>query len=346
MSNSTTDLSASVPFKFGSYEWACSQAALTVCPRLGAGGQGIEPVCYARNVDVGSSLFFQPATTIAHVAALIMVFIMVLHIRSKYTAVGRKEILIFFYMYAGCELLGIFLDSGIIPASSEVYDWFAAILFGLVTATYWCLLVNGFVGFQFAEDGTALSLWSLRISSLVVFLISGFIAIGTFLSLATLTPENAMGLWIIQFVFPLVCVAIYVVLQFVLVLRTLDDRWPIGDLIFGIGAYVVGLVILFGFSNDICDAVKHYIDGTFFGTVCTLLAVMMIYKYWDSITTEDLEFSVGSKTSAWEVKESLLRADEDEIAGGATVYPSAPGAGYPPVPGKSPYERPTPYERY
>lgn len=145
MSNSTTDLSASVPFKFGSYEWACSQAALTVCPRLGAGGQGIEPVCYARNVDVGSSLFFQPgaraalpepcrvdvltmpccvcaATTIAHVAALIMVFIMVLHIRSKYTAVGRKEILIFFYMYAGCELLGIFLDSGIIPASSEVYD--------------------------------------------------------------------------------------------------------------------------------------------------------------------------------------------------------------------------------
>ena len=30
---------------------------------------------------------------------------------------------------------------------------------GLVAAAYTCLLINGFVGFQFAEDGTPLSLW-------------------------------------------------------------------------------------------------------------------------------------------------------------------------------------------
>lgn len=50
-----------------------------------------------------------------------MVIIMILHIRSKYTAVGRKEILIFFYMYFGEEILAIFLDSAIIPTSSPVY---------------------------------------------------------------------------------------------------------------------------------------------------------------------------------------------------------------------------------
>jgi hypothetical protein len=60
----------------------------------------------------------------------------------------------------------------------------------------------------------------------------------------------------------------------------------------------------------ICDQVKHYVDGLFFGTICTLLAVMMVYKYWDSITKEDLEFSVGSKQNIWEVKESLLNEDE------------------------------------
>jgi hypothetical protein len=37
--------------------------------------------------------------------------------------------------------------------------WFAAIHMGLISATFWCLLLNGFVGFQFAEDGTPLSLW-------------------------------------------------------------------------------------------------------------------------------------------------------------------------------------------
>ena len=38
---------------------------------------------------------------------------------------------------------------------------------------------------------------------------------------------------------------------------------------------------------------------------------MMVYKYWDSITKEDLEFSVGAKQGNWEVKE-LLPPSEDE----------------------------------
>lgn len=38
-------------------------------------------------------------------------------------------------------------------------QWFAAVYTGLVAAAYACLLINGFVGFQFAEDGTPLSLW-------------------------------------------------------------------------------------------------------------------------------------------------------------------------------------------
>jgi hypothetical protein len=38
---------------------------------------------------------------------------------------------------------------------------------------------------------------------------------------------------------------------------------------------------MFAFSNTICDAVQHYIDGTFIFTLCMLLSVMMVYKYWD-----------------------------------------------------------------
>jgi hypothetical protein len=32
----------------------------------------------------------------------------------------------------------------------------------------------------------------------------------------------------------------------------------------------------------------------------------MVYKYYDSLTKEDLEFSVGSKQNVWEVKEPLM----------------------------------------
>ncbi len=59
------------------------------------------------------------------------------------------------------------------------------------------------------------------------------------------------------------------------------------------------------FSTQVCEYAKHYIDGMFFGTVFTLLSVMMVYKYWDSITKEDLEFSVGGKVNVWEVKEPM-----------------------------------------
>jgi hypothetical protein len=62
------------------------------------------------------------ATAFLHIVALLMVTVMIVHIRSKYTAVGRKEIVTFFYLYAAVSLLSIFLDTAIIPASSVVYE--------------------------------------------------------------------------------------------------------------------------------------------------------------------------------------------------------------------------------
>jgi hypothetical protein len=62
-----------------------------------------------------------PATCFVHIVAIIMTAIMIYHIRSKYTAVGRKEIVMFFWMYMLIELLAMFLDSGIIPTANVSY---------------------------------------------------------------------------------------------------------------------------------------------------------------------------------------------------------------------------------
>ncbi|KAI0761637.1 chitin synthase III catalytic subunit-domain-containing protein [Trametes elegans] len=217
----------------------------------------------------------------------------------------------FFYLYAIIELLAFFLDAGIIPTANVSYPWFAAVYTGLVAGAYTCILLNGFVGFQFAEDGTPLSLWLLRISILVTFGVSFFVAIATFKNIAGFSYAKPIGLWIIYILWPLVCTVVYVVSQLVLVFRTLEDRWPIGDIVFGAAFFTVAQVILFAFSVTICDAIKHYIDGLFFFTLCMLLSVMMVYKYWDSITREDLEFSVGSKATVWEVKDPLLAGGAD-----------------------------------
>jgi hypothetical protein len=67
-------------------------------------------------------------------------------------------------------------------------------------------------------------------------------------------------------------------MQIILVTRTLEDRWPLGDIAFGVFAFAIGQVILYAFSTQICNAVQHYLDGLFFATICNLLAVMMVYK--------------------------------------------------------------------
>jgi hypothetical protein len=177
------------PFKFGHFDAICERAALTICPLIGT-ELGVMPTCYSRNVQLGSQIIFQPgksaaasrlaqytdspATCFVHIAALAMTAIMLFHVRSKYTAVGRKEIVLFFYIYMFVELLAIFLDSAIIPTSNNVYpvsltpsttvrntdrQWFTAVYAGALGALYWCILINGFVGFQFHEDGTPMSLW-------------------------------------------------------------------------------------------------------------------------------------------------------------------------------------------
>jgi hypothetical protein len=144
----------------------------------------------------------------------------------------------------------------------------------------------------------------------------------------------------------LACTVIYIVSQLVLVFRTLEDRWPIGDIIFGTAFFTIAQVLLFAFSATICDAIKHYIDGLFFFTLSILLSVMMVYKYWDSITVcgtfslvhtfshlvypfqrEDLEFSVGSKAAVWEVKDPLLAGQDAEYAEDvASNYHGTPGS--------------------
>ncbi|ORY34219.1 chitin synthase III catalytic subunit [Naematelia encephala] len=318
---------SSVPFKFGSFDYVCQHAALVVCPLLGS-ELGTMPTCYARSVQLGGVLIFQPATCFVHIAALLMTSIMLFHVQAKYTAVGRKEICHFFYIYMFVELLAIFLDSAIIPTAHAVYPWFAAIYAGALGALYFSLVYNSFIGYQLGfEDGTPMSLWILRLSCLIVWGVCFFISIATFKQFASFSYAKPTGLFITYLLWPGICAVVFFVSQLILVIRTLDDRWVIGDLLFGAAFYVIGVVLLAAFSVRICDAVSHYIDGVFFFTLCMLLSVMIgVYKSYDSITKEDLEFSVGSKQAVWEVKDPLLPVPEYIEDDSQSAYRGAGGS--------------------
>jgi hypothetical protein len=191
---------------------------------------------------------------------------------------GRKEIASFFYLYTLLTICSLVIDCGVVPPGSEAYPYFVAVQCGLASSTCICLMINGFVGFQLYEDGTTLSVWLLRVCSLTMFVISFVIALLTFKSWAGLSPESTVGLFVVVYIFSAIFLFVYIVMQVMLVVGTLQERWPLWHIGFGVAAFVIGQVLLYAFSEIICSNVQHYMDGLFFATLLNLLAVMMVYK--------------------------------------------------------------------
>lgn len=78
---------------FGDFTSICSKAALPICALVGqnnalTGGHGIQAACYSRSISLANTIIFQGAAGFAHIVALIMTVIMIIHVRSKFTAVG------------------------------------------------------------------------------------------------------------------------------------------------------------------------------------------------------------------------------------------------------------------
>ena len=327
---------------FGDFESICRKTAVPLCSLVGppsgiAGSTGIQPDCYSRSIELANTIIFQGGTDTMHILALIMTVVMVIHVRSKFTAVGqllprrkqdgglganiddrllgRKEITTFFYIYMVLTICSLILDSGVIPPGSPVFPYVTAVQNGLTSALCMCLLINGFVGFQLYEDGTRLSVWLLRLSSLAMFLICGAVSLCTFKGWAGLGPTKTIGLFVVLYLFDGICLLIYVLLQVILVINTLQDRWPLGDIAFGVFFFVIGQVTLYVFGDTICNSAQHYLDGLFVATICNLLAVMMVYKVGTFVLrlrsvrfSDDSDISIGipsprkTWSSAWAPK--------------------------------------------
>ena len=191
---------------------------------------------------------------------------------------GRKEITSFFYIYMLLTMTSLILDSGVVPPGSASFPYFVAVQNGFTSALCTCLLINGFVGFQLYEDGTTQSVYLIRGASLAMFIVSGATSLLTFKDKAGASPTNTTALFVVLYVLNAIALLIYVIMQVILVANTLQDRWPLGHIGAGVFFFVIGQVMLYVFSENICSGVEHYLDGLFFATICNLLAVMMVYK--------------------------------------------------------------------
>lgn len=81
---------------FGQFDAICEKAPVPLCSLVGpastiSGSTGIISNCYARNIEVANTIIFEGAASFMHIMALSMTVIMILHVRSKFTAVGSSD---------------------------------------------------------------------------------------------------------------------------------------------------------------------------------------------------------------------------------------------------------------
>ncbi|CUM64397.1 uncharacterized protein PRCAT00002000001 [Priceomyces carsonii] len=286
---------------FGSFDGICNKTALPLCSVLGSVNQtsyftrGIVPECYARSVELANTTIFQIGNAFVHFGGLGILLIIVFNVRAKYTAIGRTEMLTFFYILIGLIVSSLIVDCGVSPPSSTSYAYFVSVQIGLASAACICILYNGILCFQFWEDGTRTSMWILRLACVGWFVVNFFISLITAKSWDTaLDDRKTVTLFVVSFVVNAILIASYVCSQVVLVVFALESFWPLGAISLGVFFFVAGQVLTYGFSDKICEGASHYIDGLFFGSLCNVFTFMMIYKFWDMITTDDLEFSVAN----------------------------------------------------
>jgi len=242
-------------------------------------------------VGGGERLHNLGSILICGIAILASLFLLWRSQRKK-AAVGRREMQLFLLGYIVISICEIFTIGGF-PLNSTVRIVFVAIHIAAITATSWILMLNGAVGYQLLDDGTAVSIGLLLISSIVIFIGTGYIALDTGLNWTgyweqtRFVPNQAYALYTLYQLVPLVFIVIFFLLEAFLVLRVLGERKPMLYLLAAGLLFAIGQIFQYVISVHICNGTDGKINGGLFSTLFTLLSVVMIWVFWSSITEDD-----------------------------------------------------------
>ena len=224
--------------------------------------------------------------------AILITLFLIWRSERKAAAVGRREMQLFllgFLLISICEIFSV----GGFPLNDAVRRGFSAANIALVATTFWLLLLNGFVGYQLLDDGTALSIGLVLLSAAAFFVGTGYIALDTAFSWTGYWDSSYEGnhrniaLYVLYQLAPLVFAAIYFVLEAVLVLRVLGEIRPMIWLVSAAVLFAIGQIFQYVISIHICNPTGGRIDGNFFQAIFNVLSVFMIWVFWSSITEDD-----------------------------------------------------------
>jgi len=161
-------------------------------------------------------------------------------------------------------------------------------------------MLNAIVGYQIIDDGTPLSMGLVVASAVALLIGSGYIALDTgfqwtgHFNSSYEPPNRNIGIYVLYQLAPLVFLVAFFVLETILVLRILGERKPMLYLGGAAILFALGQIFNYVISPYICNGTVGKIDGALFETLFTLLAVVVTWIFWASITEDDWPMPVNN----------------------------------------------------
>ena len=135
----------------------------------------------------------------------------------------------------------------------------------------------------------------------VLFVITGYVTLDTgfgwtvHFSASYDPPNKNIGLYFLYQFVPLAFLVAYYVLEAIVALKILRQVRAMIYLTAAAVLFVIGQICNYVISPYICRGTTGKIDGSLLETLFTLLSVVMVYAFWDLITSD--EFSPQSSSS-------------------------------------------------
>ncbi|TIA13371.1 putative maltose permease [Aureobasidium pullulans] len=102
-----------------------------------------------------------------------------------------------------------------------------------------------------------------------------------------IAPNRSYSLYTLYQLVPLVFLSIFFILEAVIVVRVLGEIRPMFYLVAAMLLFAIGQIFQYVISVHLCNATNGAINAGHFESLFTLLAVVMIWVFWSSITEDD-----------------------------------------------------------
>lgn len=239
----------------------------------------------SRKGSIGIMDVQSPSTVILLMVALLCSLRLLVNTKRHYAAIGRKELVLFFYMYIGCLAIDTVLISGV-ELDKNAYTYLTTMQLSLASTALFSLFVSGITSVVFSDIGMFKSIVVVRVLSFAYFLVIGAC------TLAGLVSKNGMLLFFVHFVLNFIVSMCYIVSQLVLLAKNDSEVWAYGTLSVAAMFFVPAVTVLLYGAKHVAYLSERYLDGLFVFHLFMFCTIIMVHKYW--LSTCDFEAECAS----------------------------------------------------